>query len=324
MNMKYQTLSIFMIVFAMWLVNAQEQVIDQEKLMKQSEEQSIAALKKEKEREKQQEQKQDAKQAEKKQEQQEETKQAEKKQEQQEETKQDVIPPTDNASGQQLVKDGVKRPVSLATMTLPVLIPEGYPIRIAVMDFITGAELMVGSTNVHPAIQSLAKVLSAKKNNTLSIPLGAVSLGIELQKLNSQLFSLVPGNNGGGFENLDALQEAVLGLGVTHVVFGVLSDIHHAEDANSGVHYGGIEVSRTIYSLDLNVIVYDIPRRRTVLADTYTAEIAENKPFNERNINRSMFETLLKDVCTMAARAIVEYAEDTENPNGIKPYVKNK
>ena len=291
--MTYKTLSIFMIVFAMCMVNAQEQTTDEEALRKQAA-RSISALKEEKERE------------------------------QQEETKQDVIPPTDNASGQQLEKDGVKRPVSLATMTLPVLIPEGYPIRIAVMDFITGAELMVGSTNVPHAIQTLAKVLSAKKNNTLSIPLGAVSLGIELQKLNSQLFSIIPGNNGGGFENLDALQEAVLGLGVTHVVFGVLSDIHHSEDANSGVHYGGVKVSRTIYSLDLNVIVYDIPRRKTVLADTYTAEIAENKPFNERNINNSMFETLLKDVCTIAARSIVEYAEDTEKNNGIKPYVKIK
>ncbi len=316
--MKYKTLSILMLALAACIAFAQEQAVDKETLRKQAA-QSIEALKPEKEREKQQEQQP---QEEKKQD----TVRAEKTQGQvpQEEKKQDDIQLADKTIGQQPVEYDVKRPVTLATMRLPVLISEGYPIRIAVMDFITGAELMAGSKNVPPVIQSLAKVISAKKNNTLSIPLGAVSLGIELQKLNSQLFSLVPGNNGGGFENLDALQEAVLGLGVTHVIFGVISDIHYLEDANAGVHYGGIEVSRTIYSLDLNVIVYDIPRKRTVWAETYTAEIGEDRPFNEKNINRSMFETLLKDVCTTAARAIVDCAEDQDNPNGIKPYVNNK
>lgn len=211
-----------------------------------------------------------------------------------------------------------------ASLKLPPQFAEGYPIRIAIMDFVSGADLMLGSQKLSPNIQPLAKLLYAGKNNTFSIPLGAMTLGIELQKLNPQLFMVMPGKNGGGFEDLAAVQEAVLKQGVSHLAFCVISDIHHKEDPNSGVHYGGITVSSTIYSLDLNIVIYDLSRGQSVFAETYTAEYAEERPFNKDYINLNLFEALLKNVCTNAARGIVGIAEDAERPIGIKPPISPK
>ena len=214
-------------------------------------------------------------------------------------------------------------PLSPGGLVLPSRFQEEYPIRLAIMDFVSGAEMMLGSREFSILTQPFGKLLSAAKNKTFAFPLGALSLGIELQKLAPEIFAVVPGKNGGGFEDLTAVQEAVLKQGVSHIVFGVLSDIHYKEDANSGVHYGGVRISRTVYALDLNIVVYDLSRERSVLADTFTAEYSEDRPFNKDYINRNLFETLLKNVCTKAARTIVESAEE-DSAFGIKPPTNSK
>ena len=203
---------------------------------------------------------------------------------------------------------------TLADIKTPANIKAGLPINIAIMDFVTGTELMLGGKNTPSVVQTFAKIISAAKNNTCSIPLGATYLGIELQKLNPNLFSVVPGRQGAGFEDLESLQQAVLGNGVTHVILCMLSDIHHKEDANSGNYYG-VDVTRTFYSLELNVFVYDLVNKKTVIADTFTAECVENRPFNEKYIDRNMFETLLRKVSVTTARGIVDMAENWDKGN---------
>ncbi|MBQ7176871.1 MAG: hypothetical protein IJS08_05580, partial [Victivallales bacterium] len=156
---------------------------------------------------------------------------------------QDNAPVPSKADAVQAAKNEVKaadkageaaKLTSLADIKTPAGAKAGYPANIAIMDFVTGAELMLGGRHMPSIAQTFAKIISATKNNTYSIPLGATYLGIELQKLNPNLFSVVPGRRGAGFEDLESLQHAVLENGVTFVILCTLSDIHHKEDANSG------------------------------------------------------------------------------------------
>lgn len=184
---------------------------------------------------------------------------------------------------------------TFATLKLPAQLPAGYPLRFGILEFTTSAELLLNLPD-----NPLGKLLAAASNRSMAVPMGASYLNIEITRFGLEYYHVYPGKSGGGM-NWGELQQSILAGQVTHVVQCVISDVRYAE--RNFVGYG-ITTSKTDYSLDLNVVVYDLSRQRVVMTGTYVGHEVQQKPFNRDAFVNDIFQHLLVSACSQAAEAI--------------------
>ncbi len=202
--------------------------------------------------------------------------------------------------------------LNLSTIKLPKEFPKGYPIRFGVMQFTTSSELLLEFPGT-----SIGKMLPVANNRMMVIPTGASFLNAEIGNRGLQYFQVFPGKTGCGIEDFKELEQAVLAGQVTHVIQCVIGDVGYQEKAGE---YYGVKVTRTNYSLDLNVTVYDLAQKRTVKTGTYTARIEERRPFNRNLFEHDIFQALLKIACRDAANGIA--ASASADKEGVEPEIQ--
>ena len=202
-------------------------------------------------------------------------------------------------------------PETYATLKLPAQLPKGYPLRFGLLEFTTSAELLLNLPG-----NPLGKLLAAANNRSMAVPMGASYLNVELTRFGLEYYHAYPGKSGSGM-TWGELQQAVLAGQVTHVVQCVISDVRYAE--RNFVGYG-ITASKTDYSLDLNVVVYDLARQRVVMTGTYVGHEVQQKPFNREAFVNDIFQRLLANVCGQAGEAIARAG--AAQPDGAAPQIQ--
>ena len=202
-------------------------------------------------------------------------------------------------------------PLSYATLQLPEQFPSGYLVRFGVMEFTSSDQLMLKEM---PGI--VGRVLSALRNGTMNIPGGASLLNGMLG--GREGMTIYPGRNGGGLD-WQELQAAVLAGQVTHVVQCVVSELSYKTRREVFEDYG-IETCMTDYSLVVTFSVYDLSRRRTVLAGNCVADWHEKKPFNPDLFVNDVFAPMLKQACAEIYSQIEEnFAPEDDSEPKILP-----
>ena len=221
-----------------------------------------------------------------------------------------AIPATQAAATQAVAVSAVgSSNETFATLELPAQLPKGYPLRFGLLEFTTSAELLLNLPG-----NPLGRILAAASNRSMALPLGVSYLNVELTRFGLEYYHAYPGKSGSGM-NWGELQQAVLAGQVTHVVQCVVSDVRYAE--RNFVGYG-ITTSKTDYSLDLNVIVYDLSRQRVVLTGNFVGHEVQQKPFNRDAFVNDIFQRLLTNACSQAAEAIARAGSVQEDGSAPK------
>lgn len=100
--------------------------------------------------------------------------------------------------------------------------------------------------------------------------------------------------------------------GATHLVYGTVSDIRSKQKSFSGY---GVQTKSTVYELDVIIKVVDLKRQEIAHTAVYTGTYTERERPNVTNIDKNIFENLMRAALTQAANEIYELS---------KPGVQNK
>lgn len=94
--------------------------------------------------------------------------------------------------------------------------------------------------------------------------------------------------------------------GVTHLVYGTVSDIRTKTNSFKGY---GIETKTTMYQLDVIVKLVDLKAQHTIYSNVYTANYKEQDTGNGGHFDNNIFQNLMTTALEMAADDLYEQCQ---------------
>ena len=103
--------------------------------------------------------------------------------------------------------------------------------------------------------------------------------------------------------------------GVTHLVYGTVSDLRTKSNSFSGY---GIETKTTDYQLDVIIKVVDLVGQNTIHGDVYTGRYREQSPVSGTQIDNNVFQTLMTSAIEQAAEDMYSAVKPSSEANNVE------
>ena len=104
----------------------------------------------------------------------------------------------------------------------------------------------------------------------------------------------------------DFLRRLGAASGVTHLIYGTVSDIRRQEKTFQGY---GITTKTTDYQLDVLIRMVDLAGQRVVYGNVYTGRYQERQPVSGSSVDDGVFQALMKSALEQAAEDLCKVAQ---------------
>jgi hypothetical protein len=95
--------------------------------------------------------------------------------------------------------------------------------------------------------------------------------------------------------------------GVTHLIFGTVSDLRTKINSFSGY---GIETTSTTFELDVIIKVIDLVAQHSVYSNVYTGTYREQRPISAEQFDNNIFQSLMKSALEQAAEELYDICRE--------------